>query len=331
MNRLEMQPETGTSRNVVGIDISKDSLDVATRPTGESWRVDHDATGVAALLDRLQTLYPALIVLEATGGLEVFLTAELAAAGLPVVVVNPRQVRDFAKATGKLAKTDKIDAEVLAHFAQAVRPAPRPLPDAQTQALGALISRRRQIVQMLVAEKNRLGVAPKPVRTDIQKHILWLERHLARLDEELTNTIQQSPLWREKEDLLRSAPGIGPVISRTLLADLPELGTLNGKQIAALVGVAPLNHDSGKWRGKRITWGGRASVRCALYMSTLTAVRYNPVIKTFYERLQEAGKPKKVALTACMRKLLMILNAMVKHRTPWQGNLTTHWVSTPLT
>ncbi len=329
MNRSERQPQTETPQNFVGIDISKDSLDIATRPIGASWTVDHDARGVATLLDHLQALCPTLIVLEATGGLEVFLTAELAAAGLPVVVVNPRQVRDFAKATGKLAKTDQIDAKVLAHFAEAVRPPPRPLPDASTQALSALITRRRQIVQMLVAEKNRLGSAPKPVRTDIQKHILWLERQLARLDEDLTNTIRQSPIWREKEDLLQSAPGIGPVISRTLLADLPELGTLNGKQIAALVGVAPLNHDSGKGRGKRITWGGRASVRCALYMSTLTAVRYNPVIKAFYERLQEVGKPKKVALTACMRKLLIILNAMLKHRTPWQTHLTIILAPTP--
>ena len=329
MSRSEKQSEIGTSQNFVGIDISKDRLDIATRPTGASFAVDHDATGVATLLEWLQALGPTLIVLEATGRLEVFLTTELAAAGLPVVVVNPRQVRDFAKATGRLAKTDRIDAQVLAHFAEAVRPLPRPLPDASTQALSALITRRRQIVQMLVAEKNRLSMAPKPIRADIQKHILWLERCLKQLDEDLTRTIQQSPVWREKEDLLQSAPGIGPVVSRTLLADLPELGTLNSKQIAALVGVAPLNHDSGKWRGKRIIWGGRASVRCALYMSTLTAVRYNPVIKIFYQRLQEAGKPKKVALTACMRKLLITLNAMLKHRTPWQTNLTKNLAPTP--
>lgn len=318
MNRSEKQSETGVSQNFVGIDISKDSLDIATRPTGATFVVDHDAAGVATLLERLQTLGPTLIVLEATGGLEVFLTAELAAAGLPVVVVNPRQVRDFAKATGRLAKTDRIDAQVLAHFAEAVRPLPRPLPDASTQALSALITRRRQIVQMLVAEKNRLGMASKPVRADVQEHIQWLEGRLKRLNDDLTRTIQQSPVWREKENLLQSVPGIGPVSSRTFLADLPELGALNGKQIAALVGVAPLNRDSGKWRGKRIVWGGRAPVRCALYMSALTAVRYNPVIKAFYQRLQEAGKPKKVALTACMRKLLIILNAMLKHQTPWR-------------
>lgn len=329
MSRSEKQSEIGACQNFVGIDISKDRLDIATRPTGATFGVDHDATGVATLLERLQALGPTLIVLEATGGLEVFLTAELAAAGLPVVVVNPRQVRDFAKATGRLAKTDRIDAQVLAHFAEAVRPLPRPLPDASTQALSALIARRRQVVQMLVAEKNRLSMAQKPIRVDIQKHILWLEKRLKALDGDLTRMIQQSPLWREAEDLLQSAPGVGPVISRTLLADLPELGTLNSKQIAALVGVAPLNHDSGKWRGKRIVWGGRASVRCALYMSALTAVRYNPVIKVFYQRLQKAGKPKKVALTACMRKLLIILNAMLKHRTPWQTNLTKNLAPTP--
>lgn len=321
MRRSEKPLEKETALHFVGIDVSKDTLDIATRPTGEQWRIDHNADSVATLLDRLQRLRPALIVLEATGGLEVFLAGELAAAGLPVVVMNPRQVRDFAKATGRLAKTDRVDARVLAHFAEAVRPAPRPLADESAQALGALISRRRQIVQMLVAEKNRLGAAPKSIRADIQKHILWLERHLQSLDDDLTRTIQQSPLWLEKENLLQSAPGIGPVSSRTLLADLPELGTLNNKQIAALVGVAPLNHDSGKQRGKRIIWGGRASVRCALYMSTLTAVRYNPLIKTFYQRLQAAGKPKKVALTACMRKLLVILNTMLKHRTPWQISL----------
>ena len=329
MNPSESQPQAGTLKMFVGIDISKERLDVAMRPTGDSWMVDHTATGVTSLVERLQALGPTLIVLEATGGLEMLLTSELAAAGLPVVVVNPRQVRDFAKAIGRLAKTDRIDAQVLAHFAEAVRPIPRPLPDAATQALSALIARRRQIVQMLVAEKNRLSMAQKPIRSDIEKHIQWLQKRLNALDADLTRTIQQSPLWREAENLLQSVPGIGPVNSRTLLADLPELGSLNHKQIAALVGVAPLNRDSGKWRGKRIVWGGRASVRCALYMSALTAVRYNPVIKTFYQRLQEAGKPKKVPLTACMRKLLVILNAILKHKTPWQPYLTKHLAPTP--
>jgi transposase len=311
--------ETG-NEIFVGIDISKSTLDVAIWPSGKQWSVDNDATGIKELIEQLRGFNPALIVLEATGGLEVYLAGELAVSGFPVVVVNPRQVRDFAKAIGKLAKTDKIDAQVLAQFAQAVRPVPRPLPDASTQALGALVARRRQMMQMLVAEKNRLQSSPKPIRKEIQKHILWLERHLTSLDEDLTRSIQQSPLWCERENLLKSTPGVGPVMSRTLLADLPELGTLNNKQIAALVGVAPLNRDSGKLRGKRSVWGGRAHVPSTLYRSTLAALRFNPVIKAFYQRLLVAGKAKKVALTACMRKLLVILNAMLKHGTPWKTN-----------
>jgi transposase len=304
----------------VGIDVSKDQLDVALRPSAERWAVANDDAGIATLVDRLGALTPALIVLEATGGLELPLTGALAAAGLPVVVVNPRQVRDFAKATGRLAKTDALDATVLAQFAEAVRPTLRPLPDAATQALGALLARRRQLLEMRTAEKNRLGSAARPLRREIQAHVTWLTRRLARLDEALARTIRESPVWREQDDVLQSTPGVGPGCARTLLAGLPELGTLNRKQMAALVGVAPLNRDSGTLRGRRTVWGGRAHVRAALYMSALAATRSNPVIRAFYQRLCAAGKPKKVALTACMHKLLTILNSMVKHRTPWRNN-----------
>jgi transposase len=305
----------------VGIDVSKDRLDVALRPTPDRWAVVNDQSGIAGLVARLRHQAPTLIVLEATGGLEIPLTSELAAAGLPVVVVNPRQVRDFAKATGRLAKTDTLDASVLAQFAEAVRPALRPLPDAQTQALSALLTRRRQLIEMCTAEKNRLSTASPPVRKGIRAHITWLECRLADLDEELADTIRESPLWRDKDNLLQSTPGVGPVLARTLLASLPELGTLTRQQIAALVGVAPLNRDSGTFRGKRRVWGGRAHVRAALYMSALVATRFNPVICVFYQRLCAAGKVKKVALTACMRKLLTILNAMLKHQTPWTINI----------
>jgi transposase len=308
----------------VGIDVSKDQLDVALRPSAERWAVANDDAGITTLVDRLRALTPALIVLEATGGLELPLTGALAV-GLPVVVVNPRQVRDFAKATGKLAKTDALDAAVLAQFAEAVRPALRPLPDAAMQELSALLARRRQLLEMRTAEQNRLGMARPPVHKGIRAHIAWLDRHLAQADDDLARAIRESPVWREKDDLLQSAPGVGPGLARTLLADLPELGTLNRKQIAALVGVAPLNRDSGTRRGRRSVWGGRAHVRAALYMSALAATRYNPVIRAFYQRLCAAGKAKKVALTACMHKLLVILNSMVKHRTPWQK----HFAYTP--
>jgi transposase len=300
----------------VGIDVSKDRLDVALRPSGDRWAVANEEPGLATLVERVRGLSPTLIVLEATGGLEAPLTGALAAAGLPVVVVNPRQVRDFAKATGKLAKTDALDASVLAQFAEVIRPALRPLPDAATQALSALLAHRRQLIEMLTAEQNRLGTAPPPVRTGIRAHIAWLARQLARTDDDLAQAIRESPVWREKDDLLQSAPGVGPVLATTLLAGLPELGTLSRQQVAALVGVAPLNRDSGTLRGRRRVWGGRAHVRAAL-----TATRYNPVIRAFYARLCAAGKAKKVALTACMRKLLTILNAMLKHRTPWQHHV----------
>jgi transposase len=236
---------------------------------------------------------------------------------LPTAVVNPRQVREFARATGRLAKTDAIDAQVLAQFGEAVRPELRPFPDAATQELSALLARRRQLVGMLTAEKNRLRTAAKAVRADVQEHIRWLERRLSDLDGQLAQSIRSSPSWRERDNLLKSTPGVGPVLSVTLLAELPELGTLGRKEIAALVGVAPLNWDSGHLRGKRRVWGGRSRVRAALYMAALVAARRNPVLRAFYERLVEAGKPKKVALTACMHKLLTILNAMIRHRTPW--------------
>jgi len=300
----------------VGIAVSKAQLDIALRPEGR-FAVPNDEPGRARVIARLQALPVALIVLEATGGLELPLTGALVAAGLPVVVANPRQVRDFAKATGTLAKTDSLDAQILAHFADVIRPVPRPLPDAQMHALAALLARRRQLVEMLTAETNRLGSASSPIRKRVRAHIAWLERELAHTNTELSEAIRQSPVWRETDDLLQRVPGVGPVLTSTLLANLPELGTLTHKQIAALVGVAPLNRDSGTLRGKRTVWGGRAHVRATLYMAALVAARCNPVIRRFYQRLCAAGKAKKVALTACMRKLLTILNAMVKHRTRW--------------
>ena len=303
----------------IGIDVAKAHLDLAVHLSGDPWRVTNDLAGIETTVTRLRRLHPALVVVEPTGGLELPLTVALAAAGLPVAVVNPRQVRDFAKATGRLAKTDRLDAKVLAHFAQAVQPAPRPLPDAQTQELAAALARRQQLVQMLTAEKNRLGTARPSVHQRVQVHINWLKQELADSDKLLRNAIQESPIWRVNDDLLQGVKGIGPVASITLLADLPELGTVGRKQIAALAGLAPLNRDSGLFRGKRRIWGGRARVRAALYMATLTATRHNPVIKAFYQRLLAAGKEKKVALTACMHKLLTILNAMVKHNRPWDA------------
>lgn len=301
----------------VGIDVAKAELVVALGASSEPFAVPNDDRGIRSAVEQIGEAAPALIVLEATGGYEIAVVAALAAAGLPVVVANPRQVRDFAKATGKLAKTDRVDAQILALFAERVRPLQRPLPDEAMRMLDALLTRRRQLVEMLVAERNRLGQALAPVKKDIQKHIRWLERRLSDVDSDLDKAVQESPVWRAREDLLRSVPGVGPVISRTILADLPELGSLNRKQIAALVGVAPLAKDSGTLRGKRMVWGGRAPVRAALYMGTLTASRYNPVIRDFYKRLVAVGKPKKVALTACMRKLLVILNAMARTNTRW--------------
>lgn len=303
----------------VGIDVAKAQLDIAVRPSGERWAVPNDADGVVTLVDRLQALHPTLMVLEATGGLERVATAALATAGLPVVVVNPRQARDCARATGQLAKTDALDARALAHCADVIRPTPRPLPDAQTQELRALLGRRQQLIGMRTAEQHRLAGTRGRLTQDIEAPIAWLKARIATLDDDLETLLRASPLWRENDDLLQSVPGIGPVCARTLLLELPELGTLTRQQIAALVGVAPLNCDSGTLRGRRIIWGGRAHVRTVLYMGTLVATRFNPRIKAFYQRLLAAGKVKKVALTACMHKLLTILNAMLKHRTSWKG------------
>ena len=301
----------------VGIDVSKAQLDVAVRPTGKRWTLPYDQTGIEGLIPQIVDLEPALVLLEATGGLELPLVAALAAAALPVVVVNPRQVGDFARATGTLAKTDTLDAGVLAHFADAVRPEVRPLKDAETQVLNSLTARRHQVMTMLVSEKNRLGTAIGAVSPRIEAHIAWLEQELSDLDKGLRQTLRRSPVWREKDDLLRTVPGVGEQISLTLLANLPELGTLNRRQIAALVGVAPYNRDSGTLRGKRAVWGGRSRVRAVLYMGALVASRHNPAIRDFYQRLLAAGKPKKVALVASMRKLLVILNGMLKHGSPW--------------
>ncbi len=277
----------------------------------------NDEEGVEVLLDRLERMRPSLVVLEASGGYERPVVAALAAARLPVAVVNPRQVRDFAKATGKLAKTDELDAQALAHFGEAVRPEVRPVPDEQAREFAALLARRRQVVGMLVAEGNRLETSSPRVRERLEAHIEFLKAELDELDADLDRVIRESSLWREKDELLRSVPGVGPKVSATLLADLPELGTLDNKKLAALVGVAPLNRDSGVLRGKRHVWGGRAAVRQMLYMAAVTAARCNPVFKEFYGRLTAAGKPKKVALTACMRKLLVVLNSMLRHRTRW--------------
>lgn len=300
----------------VGVDVAKAELVIATEE-GEPWSVANDPAGIRKLMHEMRRLDPQLIVLEATGGYETAVAGELAAADLPVVVTNPRQVRDFARATGELAKTDQIDAQILALFAQRVQPEPRPVPEEDAQELRALTARRRQLVEMLVAENNRREHASDAVRKGIDEHIGWLERQLEKVNDDLGRRIEASSVWRAKEKLLRSVPGIGPVCSRTLIAELPELGQLDRRKIAAQVGVAPLNRDSGTLRGKRMVWGGRHSVRAALYLSAVAATRSNPVIGVFYQRLREAGKPPKVALTACMRKLLVILNAMVRDGAQW--------------
>lgn len=302
----------------VGIDVAKESLDVAVRPTGQVWRAAQDEVGIADTVRRLQGLKPALVVLEATGGCELAVAAALRVAGLAVAVVNPRQVRDFARSTGKLAKTDRLDAQVLALFAERIQPTAQPTPDPQREALDHLVTRRRQLMEMLTAEKNRLHRARGPVRQSVQDMIDSLKRAVAEIDAQLQQALEASPEWRQRRDLLQSVKGVGPILTLTLVAEMPELGTLDRKEIGALVGVAPLNRDSGTFRGHRTIWGGRATVRGALYMAALVATRYNPVIRTFYQRLLAAGKAKKVALTACMHKLLIILNAMVKHGTPWQ-------------
>jgi transposase len=301
----------------VGLDIAKDHIDVGTWPEQRHWQVSNDPAGIAQLVDQLAALSPGCIVLEASGGYEQEAAATLATAGLPVAVVNPRQVREFAKATKQLAKTDRLDALLLARFADAVKPEIRPLPEAETTELRALLVRRTQLVAMKTAEKNRLKTATPVVRKHIKAHIAWLEEQLDEVDRELRNRLKGSPIWREKEELLRSVTGVGPVASVTLLATLPELGRLSRKEIAALAGLAPIARDSGRFRGKRTIWGGRARVRHGLYMATVCAVRHNPVISAFYERLRAAGKPPKVALTACMHKLLLICNALLRDNAPW--------------
>ena len=303
----------------VGIDVSKEWFDVAVRPGHESWRGSQDEAGVATLTDRLQQLRPRLVIMEASGGYERLIAAALGASGLPIAVVNPRQVRDFARSLGKLAKTDRIDAEVIAHFGQAADVEPRPLPSAAALELEALVTRRRQVVRMRVSEQVRRQQALPVVQVRIDRVLALLKQELKEIDNDLSKRLRESPVWREQEELLRSVPGVGPTLTFTLVAELPELGTLTRRQIAALVGVAPLARDSGKLRGTRTCWGGRANVRAALYMPTLAAVRYNPILRAFYDRLLEAGKAKKVVLTACMRKLLTILNAMVKNHTRWDS------------
>lgn len=309
---------TEPAETFIGIDVSKAYLDVAVHGPAQLWRVANSDVGIAELIPQLQALQPTLIVLEASGGLELVLVAELAAAHLPVVVTNPRRVRNFARATGRLAKTDKLDAQMLAHFAAALRPTQRPLPTAQAEHLTALLTRRRQIVDMLTMEQNRLHTVRPPMRPDITEHLMWLREKLAKLDTEIDDFIHGSPLWSDTDALLQSVPGVGPITASTIVALLPELGTLNRQEIAALVGLAPIAKESGKKQGKRRIFGGRAPVRSVLYMAALVATKHNPVIKRFYQHLLTQGKEKKVALTACMRKLLVILNAMVRTRQAWQ-------------
>ena len=304
----------------VGIDVAQDQLEVHVRPTAESWRVATDETALAGLVERLRALRPLLIVLEATGGYETMVAVALAEAGLPLAIVNPRQIRAFARATGQLAKTDALDARCIAAFAEAVRPPVRPVPDEQARMLGELVARRRQRVELLGAELNRRRATRQPaLRKQLDRHVAWLEEALARLDQELQRLIRSTPVWRETEDLLRSVPGVGNITACTLIAELPELGVLNRRAIAALVGLAPFARDSGTLRGRRMIIGGRAAVRRTLYMATLTAIRRNPTIAAFYSRLRSTGHPAKVALTAAMRKLLVMLNAILRDRRPWQA------------
>jgi transposase len=299
----------------VGIDISKDSLDVAVHASDKQWCFSNDKSGIARLCKMLVKLETTLVVFEATGGYELPLYISLDEAGLPAAPVNARQVRDFARSTGKLAKTDKLDARVIAHFGYAIQPVPRPVPD--TQELKTAQARRRQLLEMITAETNRLRGATKGLKRRIEAHITWLEQELADTDREVKDIIKNDPIWQEKDSLLQTVPGVGPTLSATLIVQLPEMGTLDRRKIAALAGVAPLNRDSGISHGRRAIWGGRTHVRAVLYMATLVATRFNPVIRSFYTRLCSAGKSKKVALTACMRKLLTILNSMLKHHVPW--------------
>ena len=301
----------------IGIDIAKQYCDLAVIPDGIQKRFMNDEEGQQAIVAFISPLRPARIVVEATGGYEMGVIRALADSRLPVVAVNPRQVRDFARATGCLAKTDTIDAGILAQFARAIQPDIRPLPEKEAEVLRALVARRRQLIQMLTMEKNRLEKSPPAGSEDIRDHIYYLTEALKKIDKDISRSIRKSPLWKEKETILMSMPGIGPVISCTLVAALPELGTLNRKAIAALVGLAPFNRDSGAYRGRRTIWGGRSHVRAVLYMGTISAIKFNPAISAFYKRLIDAGKAKKLAITACMRKLLTILNTMMKNKTPW--------------
>jgi transposase len=302
----------------VGIDVSKDRLDVHVRPSGATFVVARDDEGVAELLRRLSVLAPALIAVEATGGYETLVAAAVGGAGLPLAVVNPAQVRHYAQALGKRAKTDPVDAEVIARFAEATRPEPRPLPDEATQALADLVTRRRQIIAMMVAERQRAGRLPRRLRKSCERVVRMLERELAALDIDIDTTVRGSPVWCAREDLLASVPGIGSVTARSLIAELPELGRLDRRRIAGLVGVAPYTRQSGKWHGKAFIGGGRRTVRAALFVATMAAVRHNPAIRDFRQRLLNTGKPKMVAMIACSRKLLIILNAIARDQKPWQ-------------
>jgi transposase len=315
-----VQEDVMETKLFVGVDVSKDSLDVAIGTQKDIITFANDQKGVDSLVKRLRRIDAQLTVFESTGGYELLAASCLAEAGLPVVIVNPRQVRNFAKATGILAKTDAIDARVIARFAEAVKPEVRQLKDRQTSELTALVTRRRQIIEMIVAERNRLRLANKRNKKDIEEHIRWLKRRLDKIETDIGKMIQSSPIWRCKDDILQSVPGIGPITSASLICDLPELGVLSPKKIAMLAGLAPLNCDSGKYKGRRRIWGGRACVRSGLYMATMAAIRCNPAIKGFYQRLIAAGKCHKVAATACMRKLLIIVNAMLRDQTLWQQN-----------
>jgi transposase len=306
----------------VGLDISKDAVDVHVQPTGECFVAGTDEAALATVVQRVQAMAPTLVVLEATGGYEIPVAAALATAGLPVAVVNPRQIRDFARATGHLAKTDALDARVIARFAEAVQPAVRPLPTAQAQMLSDLVARRRQVVDMLGAELNRHRQArAAQLQHRIAGHVAWLRQALGELDRDIAQLIRSSPVWRAQETLLTSMPGIGDVTAQALIADLPELGQLDRRRIAALVGLAPFNRDSGQWRGRRMIGGGRPAVRRALYMATIVAIPYNPAIAAGYQRLVSGGRPKKVALVAAMRKLLTTLNAMLRDQRPWEARI----------
>jgi len=303
----------------VGIDVSKDRLDVHIRPSGEAFAVARDGEGLAALIARLVPLSPRLIAVEATGGFEIIVAAAIGGAGLPLAVVNPAQVRHYAQALGKRAKTDPVDAEVIARFVEATRPEPRALPDEATRMLADLVARRRQIIVMMTAERQRATRLPKRLMRSCERVIRVLEKELATLDEDIDTTVRGTPAWRAKEDLLVSVPGIGAITARSLIAELPELGNLDRRKIASLVGLAPFTRQSGQWRGKAFIGGGRRTVRAALFVATMAAVRYNPTIRIFRERLLAAGKPKMVAMIACMRKLLTILNAIAREQKPWQN------------